>query len=241
MTHHEPAHIARPTIAEALKEFLAAQRPRLAARTFTHYEHVIELLEDCLNGYAHQSLGESERSLFERLYDAEGPEHHEFCEIFGPGHILPNVGEFLGYFMVRKVIAGKDTLRAAGTVTKKLARWLAEKGYAKAEDAAEAAERGGAAVRNLPKAEELADLLRGLAEEQGRGDEEREIEDHFTVIRIEPGRLWLEGMLDGRAVGPINVPREVTRRCQVGWSISGVVGRAGKTWRIVEAWNVYPS
>jgi hypothetical protein len=31
--------------------------------------------------------------------------------------------------MVSKVICGKELLRAAGTVIKKLAAWLAEKGY----------------------------------------------------------------------------------------------------------------
>ena len=31
--------------------------------------------------------------------------------------------------MIRKVIAGRDLKRAAGSVTKKLSKWLAEKGY----------------------------------------------------------------------------------------------------------------
>ncbi|MBI4481326.1 MAG: hypothetical protein HY652_00410 [Acidobacteria bacterium] len=142
--------------------------------------------------------------------------------------------------MIRKVIAGKELLRAAGTVTKKLAAWLAEKGYVKAEEAEEAAERGGAAARDLPKAEELASLLHEFAENQERGEEDDEIEDHFMLTRVEPGRLWLEGMLDGRELGPLEVPEEISRRCKVGWSISGVVGRAGRRWRLVEAWNVYP-
>ena len=109
-----PAH---PTIAEVLAQFLADQRERLAAKTFAQYESVIELLEHSLNGYAYQSLDKSDTKLFERLFNAEGDKHREFCEIFGPEHILPNVGEFLNYFMIRKVIAGKDLLRAAGTVT----------------------------------------------------------------------------------------------------------------------------
>jgi hypothetical protein len=47
-------------------------------------------------------------------------------------------------------------------------------------------------------------------------------------------------MLDGREVGPIDVPEDISRRCKVGWSISGVIARVGKRWWIVEAWNVYP-
>jgi len=231
-----PAH---PSIAQVLAQFLADQRDRLSAKTFAQYESVIELLEHSLNGYAYQSLGKSDAKLFERLFNAKGDKHREFCEIFGPEHILPNVGEFLNYFMVRKVIAGKDLLRAAGTVTKKLAAWLAERDYAGAADVEDAMEQGATAARDLPKADELAARLHRFAEDQERGDEDDEAEDYFTLTRVEPGKIWLEAM-DGRELGPIEVPKEVSSRCKVGWSISGVVGRIGKRWRIVEAWNVYP-
>jgi hypothetical protein len=88
-----------------------------------------------LNGYAANSLDKSQYELWEELFNAEGDKHREFCDIFGPEHILPNVGEFLNYFMIRKVMAGQDLLRASGTVTKKLAKWLAAKGYATADEA----------------------------------------------------------------------------------------------------------
>lgn len=240
MARSRTARVAKPNIAEVLAQFLAEQRGRLAPRTFAHYRSVAELLQDSLNGYACHALGPSDAKLFERLSNATGSAHREFCDIFGPAHILPNVGEFLGYFMVRKVIAGKDLLRAAGTVTKKLAAWLAEQGYARAEDAEDAAERGAEAVQNLPRAEELASLLHDFVEDQDRGDGADEIEDHFRLTRVERGRVWLEGMLDRREFGPIAVPEEISRRCKVGWTISGVVGRLGKRWQIVEAWNVYP-
>ena len=43
----------------------------------------------------------------------------------------------------------KDTMRAAGTVTKKLVKWLAEKGYVKDAEALEMAEeRAGEAARD---------------------------------------------------------------------------------------------
>jgi hypothetical protein len=74
-----------------------------------------------------------------------------------------------------------------------------------------------------------------------RGQEDDEIEDHFTVTRVEPGRVWLEPMLERAKVGPIEVPEQISRRCKVGWSISGVVGKVRGRWRLVEAWNVYPS
>ncbi len=232
--------IAKPTIAAVLAQFLADQRERLAPRTFIRYEQVVELLRHSLDGYAYQSLDEADAKLFDRLYNAEDKEHREFCEIFGPAHILPNVGAFLNYFMVRKVIAGADLLRAAGTVTGKLAAWLMEKGYAGSEDASDAAERGAAAMRDLPKAKELASRLRRFTEDQELCDEDDEVEDHFTITRVERDKVWLEGMLDGRELGPIDVPEDISRRCKVGWTISGVVCRVVGRWRIVEAWNVYP-
>lgn len=240
MTGNDAARIAKPAIAEVLEWFLADQRGRLAAKTFAHYEQAIALLKDCLNGYAYQGLDKPDAALFDRLYNAKRAEHREFCQIFGPEHILPNLGEFLDYFMVRKVLAGKETLRAAGTVTKKLARWLAEKGHVGAEDAEDAAQRGGKAARDLPKADELAALLHAFAESQQRHAEDEQIEDHFTLARVARGKLWLEGMLDGRELGPIQVPGEISIRCKVGWKISGVVGRAGRRWKLIEAWNVYP-
>jgi len=240
MTGHDAARIAKPAIAEVLEWFLADQRRRLAPKTYATYEQAIALLTDCLNGYAYQGLDKPDAALFDRLYNAKGAEHCEFCQIFGPEHILPNLGEFLDYFMVRKVIAGKETLRAAGTVTKKLARWLAEKGHVGAEDAEDAAQRGGKAARDLPKADELAALLHGFAEGQQRDTKEEKIEDHFTLTRVAPGKLWLEGMMDRRELGPIQVPGEISSRCKVGWTISGVVGRTGRRWKLVETWNVYP-
>ncbi len=122
----ESAAFASPTISAVLAAYLADEEARLAAKTFGLYADVIELLQHSLNGYAANSLDKDEYKLWEELFNAEGDQHREFCEIFGPEHILPNIGEFLSYFMVSKVMAGQDLLRASGTVAKKLAKWLAD-------------------------------------------------------------------------------------------------------------------
>ena len=67
-----------------------------------------------------------------------------------------------------------------------------------------------------------------------------QIEDHFQITRLEPGKVWLTGLIDGRERGPIQLPDEISRRCQVGWTVSGVIGRIGRRWQFLEAWNVYP-
>jgi hypothetical protein len=229
-----------PTIALVLAQFLAEQEWRLSPRTYAQYADVVELLQHCLNGYAYESLTGLDAERFDRLYNARGDDHREFCEIFGPEHILPNLEEFLGYFMVRKVVAGRGLLRAAGTVTKRLAVWLAEKGYVDLKQAGAAAERGAVAARDLPKAEELASELSALAETQAGRNAAEQIEDHFQITRVESGRIWLEGLIDGREVGPFQLPEGLSRRCQVGWTVSGAIGRVGRRWQFLDVWNVYP-
>lgn len=67
-------------------------------------------------------------------------------------------GEFFGYFMVRKVIAGQELLRATGMVTKKLATWLYEKSDVSEDEWELAVRRGAEAARDLPRAERFATL-----------------------------------------------------------------------------------
>jgi hypothetical protein len=235
----EAAKVASPSISGVLAAYLADEKQRLSAKIYGQYADVIDLLQHSLNRYAANSLDKGKYALWEQHFDAEGAHHGEFCDIFGPEHILPNVGEFLNYFMIRKVMAGQDLMRASGTVTKKLAKWLAAKGYATADEAGDAVERGAAAARDLPRAEKLAALLYQFTSSK-YFPEDSDIEDQFEIKRVEPGKVWLESFDDGRLLGPISLPAEATKLCQVGWNLSGAVRRRGKTWLLVEAWTVYP-
>lgn len=233
----------RPTISQVLGEFLADLSTELAPKAFARYASVVQLLKHSLDRYAYQYLDKKDEELFNRLYDAKGDEHREFCDIFGPEHILTNIDEFLSYFVPHKVIAGKETSRMAGTMTKKLAKWLASKGYAELENAQDAVESGASAARDLPAAAELASLLSQFADDQVLDPEEGDLEDHFTIARVEGGRIWLDAVMQGPepgAIGPLAIPREIARRCKEGWSIAGVVGRRGGRWCLVEVWNIYP-
>ncbi len=234
----EAATVANLKISAVLAAYLTDEEARLAARTHGLYADVIDLLQLSLNGYAPNSLDKSDYKLWEALFNAEGDEHREFCEIFGPEHILPNIGEFLNYFMVSKVMAGQDLLRASGTVTKKLAKWLAEKGYATAEQAEDSVERGSDAARDLPMAEKLMALLYEFTTNR-HSPKDTDIEDRFEIMRVEPGKVWLEGFDDGRLLGPISLPVQATKLCRVGWTISGAARKTGKMWIRVEAWKVY--
>lgn len=239
---------AEPNIGRVLEEFLEEQCTGLAPRTLAKYETVLDLLRTHLNGYAYESLSAPEAALFDRHYNAEGEEHREFCDLFGPEKIVENLGGFLGFFMIRKVLAGEDLLRAAGTVTKKLSKWLAAKSYASEEDAAEAAERSAAAARDLPRAERIAQILRDASDRLGIDatalDDNDYLEfDHFTIAKVEPGRLWMEVWQDGtmRERGPIPIPEAATRWLRPGWTISCSLGRVRKSWHLLEVANVYPA
>ena len=237
---------AKPSIEQVLGEFLVEQSRRLKPRTLSKYKNVIDLLQHHLNGYAYEGLSKAESALFEKYYNAEGREHREFCQLFGPAKIVEELGSFLGYFMIRKVMAGEDTKRAAGTVTKKLSAWLSAKGYISAEVAQDGVDAGADAARKLPKAERAAQILVEAAVELGTdpndlADEDYLDFDHFTIAKLESGKLWLE-TFDSRetALGPILVPKKATNLLQEGWDISCALGRVRGTWRIVEIANVYP-
>lgn len=241
------AHPADPTIDQVFEEFLAEQRERLKSRTVSQYEDVLNLLRHHLNGYAYETLLKPESALFDKHYNAKGDEYREFCQLFGPDKIVGSLGSFLGYFMIRKVIAGQDLKRTAGTVTKKLSKWLAAKGYISEEEAQAVADEGAEAARDLPKAERAARILVDDVEDLAidptvLADEDYLEFDHFTIGKIEPGKLWLEIFEGGKRhlYGPVPVPSSATKLLRKGWDISCSLGRVRGKWRIVEVANVYP-
>ncbi len=227
-----------PSIDDALEGFLAAQRERLAASTYARYEDIIDLLRHCLNGYGYQSLTGAEEQAWQAAFDAGDEE--AFTRLCHPQRIMENYGEFLGYFMVRKVAASKQQLKDAGTVTKRLARWLAEQGYVDAGDAELARDRAADAGRELPRADELGHQLflqtehtRLPAHPNDIADEDW-IEDHLPITRVEDGRLWFGD------IGPVEVPTAASDVAEVGWHVTVVLARLDGAWRLVQVGAVYP-
>ncbi len=226
------------SIDEALAGFLAEQEARLAASTFARYDDIIDLLRLCLNGYGHTSLSGRDAQAWQEAFDAGDEE--AFTRLFGPERIVEGYGEFLGYFMVRKVAASKQQLKDAGTVTKRLARWLAEQGYVTADAAEGARGRAEDAGRELPRADELGEQLY-LAAQRTRlpvhADDipdEDWVEDLLPITRIEDGRLWFDRL------GPVEVPTVASDAAEVGWEVTVALARLDGVWRLVEVGAVYP-
>lgn len=227
------------SIEEVFQQFLADQRERLRPKTFSKYRDIIELFTHCLNEYASSGLAAAERKRFDQAYRAKGQAHREFCQLFGPEHILGNLGEFLNYFMIRKVMAGTELLQAAGTVTKRLAKWLSERGYVDEAYAAAAAEGSGTAAAVLPRLRVLADRLQEYAAGTAVRGAEQRVEGHFRLVRTEVVRVWVEDQ-GGAEYGPIPLPADIIGRWRVGWSVSGALVNGRQGWRFAEAWNGYP-
>jgi hypothetical protein len=226
------------SIDSALTEFLAEQRGRLSERTVRRYEEVVQLLRHSLDGYAYSSLDDEERRRWEAEYETN--EEGAFCRLFGPEKIPPHLGEFLDYFMVRKVIAGQELLKASGTVTGKLVRWLAERGYIDHDAAEDASDRARGAARDLPIADRLGMLLHDVTERAPDIDpdqvaDEDWVEDYLEITNVEPGKIWFEG-----DVGPFTVPREASDLARPGWSAFVTAAKAAGRWHLFEVGAVYP-
>ena len=217
------------TIAQIFEEFLADQKPRISHKTYLKYEGIIQLYKSYLESYWPGHDGE-----YDKITKAGG----SYCGTFGPDDATAGYGEFLDYFMPRKVMCGKDTMQAAGTVTKKLAKWLAEKGYV--EDTEDEQERAGEAAKDLPNSRAVVDILDAFVDETAPARSGKVIEDHFYIEKVEPGKLWLMPLTCDAVIGPVPVPVEVTQLCDIGWDIGGVVAKTTKGWRFVEVWNVSP-
>lgn len=228
---------AGDTVDVLLRMFLDEQRRRLSPKTLRSYEDVVGLLTNCLNGYGYLSLGAADRARWEEAYE-QGDED-AFVHLFGAAEIVANVDEFLGSFMVRKVIAGRGLLRSAGTVMNKLVRWLADQGLVGPAEAASASASASQATRDLPRADELSELLwehsQVVASRLADGTDDGFEEGSFTIERVAPGKLWFD---DGR--GPVAVPMAASALAEPGWALTGTLVRRGHQWHLVEVGNVYP-
>jgi len=225
------------TIDQIFAEFLAEQEARLSEATYRKYENIIEYL---FRGHLERYRpGHNDQAGSAAITKAGGT----YCGTYGAEDAVSGFTEFLGYYMPHKVIAGNETMKAAGTVIKKLEKWLGTKGYIEKTDAGGRRERVRVLARDLGASQKVLDMLEDWINSDDypspiRG---KRIEGHFWIDRIEPGRLWLSEMLGEESdIGPIKVPQEISRACKEDWDIGCVVAKTGREWRFVEVWNISP-
>lgn len=108
------------TIDQVLDEFLAEQEARWSPKTAMKYQTIIDLLKAYMERYWPGHDAE---------YEAITKTGGTYCGTYGPKDIACAFGMFLDYFMPHKVICGSGTEQAAGSVIRKLAKWLVAEGY----------------------------------------------------------------------------------------------------------------
>lgn len=231
---------ATSSIDELFDAFLTEQRARLKDKTFNRYAMIISLFRACLNGYGYTNLHDA--ADVQRWEQASESDDEAFCHLFGAEAIIAGLGEFLGYFMIRKVMASGEDLKAASTVTGRLLRWLEDLGLL-TDGSVEVALEHIDDSRALPQMDRLAsalfDLTRSLtpAERNVLADaaDKDIIEDQLSISNVEAGKLYFNGV-----DGWLQVPTRVSAIAQTGWSVNIVLARISGQWRVCEVGNVYP-
>ena len=110
-------------IKEVFDQFLSEQKSKLAPKTYRDYESVIDLFENQLNGYAWNGIDDGEKA-----YDEAKKQKKSFIDLYDHTHIEDNVGEFLDYFVPRKVMSGDEfILKTCPRVIRKLLKWMRDK------------------------------------------------------------------------------------------------------------------
>lgn len=229
--------IADPTIEAVLQQYLdecaAAKKTGKSTR-----KEAIELFQHSMNGYAYQTLSKEETALYDHYSELEGDDCKNFCQLFGPEKIPENVREFVGYFLIRKVMASATFLGKAAKEIEKLCLWLEAKGFINEEVLGEAAENAAEAGKKLPRAEKACTLLFDMAQE---ADFEGEIVDegYMDITKVSSDSIWL-CPFGGKEFGPIFLPKKVTELLEVGWEINCAVAKHRDKLVIVEVGNIYP-
>jgi UDP-glucose 4-epimerase len=110
-------------INKVFEQFLSEQKSKLAPKTYRDYEYVMNLFEHQLDGYAWNNLDDGDKA-----YDKAQKKGKSFIDIYDHTHIEDNVGEFLDYFVPRKVMAGDEfILKTCPRVIRKLLKWMRDK------------------------------------------------------------------------------------------------------------------
>jgi hypothetical protein len=200
----------------------------------------LDLLRQGLDSYAYEHLSRADRDRWSAAY--EDGDEGAFCRLFGAGKIATYLDEFLGYFLIRKVLIAEDEVARTVEDVRGFVEWLAAEHELTPTVARKALGRIAEASVDLPAAERLGRLLGDIAQANedvvrrgARPEFEEVVEDFLVIERVAPGRIWFLG-----GIGPIKVPEAASAVARPGWTINLVLGRRGATWEVLEVGNVYP-
>jgi len=231
--------IADPAIETVLRDFI---KDPDAGKSLSKLDKkgAIELFRSSMNEYGHQWLSEEDEKIFEHYYNLEGKKHKEFSQIFGPEKIIDSVGEFVGYYLIRKVMLEADEMTIAAKAVAELCKWLKEKELVPQEAIQEAIERAERATEDLPRAEDANRLIWQQSEKCPQSPIETYVDfGHMRISRILNNSLWLESD-EGETIGPVSISAKAAQLLKPDWTINCALLKSRGKWYFCEVGNVYP-
>jgi len=242
------------TISSTFNKFLKYKKKDVKKTTYNKYDDILFLFKSFLNGYAYNYLDEDDLDLFETKFNQE---NKEFCEIFGIDKIdVGEIEEFMGYFLIRKVLGGKESIKYSGTVLRQLLKWLKNNSYIGKSKFDELIDIVDRLKDELTKVLEVTDILyeetTGSSMKYGifpfdksgsnnLAQYETTRESVFYIKDIKKGKLWLGDLsAPSETIGPVIVPDEVSSLANEGWQLHLAIGKKGNKWDILESGDVYP-
>lgn len=228
---------ATPTIVFVLNQFVQEKAGK--NRKQHDRKGAIQLFIDHMNGYGHQWLSEEEKETFDRYFELEGKSHKDFCEIFGVDKILENISEFVGYYLIRKVMLSAEEMSIAASTITELVQWLADKGLVSEAEATDAFDRSAKAAKDLPRAEVANRLIWELAQKGPTRVEESIESGYMTIAKIEGDSVWLNTDY-GETIGPVVLPRKAAALLEINWIVCCALLKSGGRWYFAEVGNIYP-
>lgn len=243
------------TISVTFNKFLEHKKNQVKKPTYNKYASIINLFEGFLNSYSYNYLNEEDHEFFKTKFNEE---NEEFCEIFSIEKISTSqIEEFLGYFLIRKVIGDRSSIKYSGTVMRALTKWLKDNLYIEDKEYNYWLEVINEIKGKLTKALEVADILSEfvrnnrveynpflLGMDNNLDQYETTREAVFFVTKIEDEKLWVTDYSDSDkslGLGPVIVPGKVGEMVSIDWQLYLVIGKKENEWHILESGNVYPS
>jgi len=226
----------------SIAELMAAYKAQLpvSRREADRTEQSLDLLRRALNGYGHQYLSRADADRFQTAYN-DGNED-AFCEMFGARELVKYLDEFLGDFMIRKVLFPEAEVARVIEDARGFVSWLATQRELTPKAATGALGRIARAAVDIPAAERLSkvfyDMAKAAMQRARRGAPpqiDEEIDDYLVIERVAPGRIWFIGVDE-----PLKVPEAASAIARPGWTANLVLGRIGGQWTVLESGNVYP-
>jgi hypothetical protein len=207
-------------ISDALEQFLNEKKQKVSKKTFSHYSFAIGYLEDFLVRYAHDL------------------EISEIDKINAPVEKLPDYfGEFLGYFVPRKIHPSETEAKQIGCAIRQLLKWLQKNNLVSVsvydDEIAETAKSLGPAMRATDLMNDYGHFMLCNAITDCE-------EAQFVIDKIGIESLNLSSFMDNAEYHSVKTHPEALRLLKEGWNFSGVLGENDKQLYVKEVWNMYP-